>query len=375
MLKSMLAATLLLSSLSYAQEVTPTKVVLESVEFKDDLNLEFLDLAIERQLNYFQKSPNALKGTIKFGSRVYAKTVLRDSLLLLRDMALKYKTCLTYLQKSPCAENLNRDINERFTIYMPKAESTHFTSYLSPDLTGSRVPTARFTNAIYGQPAGAARTSFSRVQIDYDKKLAGKNLEVFYVEDSFYEIFLFHVQGGGRITIHNPDGSTDIKYLSMTGSNEKRCEFMGGYLHATGQFTLEEARRIPVQRKYFQENPDKLKEALKLCPSYVFFRESDQEPVGKVPVSLTMNRSLAMDRNLYLSTGLITFVKTQKAVDILEDGSARKEAFSRFFLAQDTGSKINGAARCDLYMGYGPVAEMIAYSMNDRGEQYFLIRK
>jgi membrane-bound lytic murein transglycosylase A len=375
--------TFALSLPALGQEVTPTRLVSESIEFSDDLDFENLNLAIERQLNSFQ-TRGGLKGTIKFGNTVYPKSVLRDSLVLLRDISIKYKTCVSYREKVPCGSQLAHEINDRFSIYAPvprknepgrKSElTTHFTSYYSPDLSGSRVPTERFTNPVYKLPEGKD-SRYSRVQIDFDKILAGKGLELFWVENSFFDLYLFHVQGGGRITIHNEDGTDDISYLSMTGHNGQKCEFIGRYLSRTGQLPPEQAGRIPNQRKFLEQNPDKQREAFSVCPSYVYFRESDQEPVGRDLISLTVNRSLAIDSTIYKTTGLITFVKTQKATQTLDDGSVRKESFSRFFLAQDTGSKIRGAARCDLYMGYGPVAEMIAYSMDDMGEQYFLIKK
>ncbi len=218
-------------------------------------------------------------------------------------------------------------------------------------------------------------TLYTRDQILYQGALKGKNLEVFYMENSIFDLYLFNVQGGGRVTVHNPDGSEETRYLSYAGHNGKKCPFIGSNLSRISGMPLEQARRITVQRKYLDENPDKEREIFKDCRGYVYFSESEEEPAGSRGFSLTEKRSLAMDKNIYKTTGLINFVKTQKTVELLEDGSPRKEPFSRFLLGQDTGSAIKGAARCDLYMGYGPVAEMIAYNMDDMGEQYFLIKK
>jgi membrane-bound lytic murein transglycosylase A len=73
--------------------------------------------------------------------------------------------------------------------------------------------------------------------------------------------------------------------------------------------------------------------------------------------------------------GLINFVKSTRASHVDESGKVVKVPFSRFFISQDTGGAIRGNARCDLYSGYGPMAELTAYSMNDMGEQYFLVKK
>ncbi len=84
---------------------------------------------------------------------------------------------------------------------------------------------------------------------------------------------------------------------------------------------------------------------------------------------------MAIDSRIYKTMGLINFVKTKKAVDTNAEGQAIKKPFSRFFIAQDTGGAIRGNARCDLYAGYGPLAELQAYNMNEMGEQYFLLLK
>jgi membrane-bound lytic murein transglycosylase A len=48
---------------------------------------------------------------------------------------------------------------------------------------------------------------------------------------------------------------------------------------------------------------------------------------------------------------------------------------SRFFINQDTGGAIKGAARGDLYMGYGDDAEVFANNLHALGDQYLLILK
>ena len=127
-----------------------------------------------------------------------------------------------------------------------------------------------------------------------------------------------------------------------------------------------EALRVSRQREFLEENPEKNREAFRHCQNYIYFRESTEEPVGRNNIPLTSGRSIAVDHSLYPTTGLVTFVKVKKS-----DG----KKISRFFIAQDTGSKIRGAARSDLYMGYGPEAERTAYSLNAYGEQYFLVRR
>lgn len=362
-------------------EITPTLRLNQSLSFADDMDFENLDLAIERQLQSYDQLGTS--GTIRFGKATYQKSVLRDSLILLRQLSRAARECLKTKTQEDCYATFNREINAKFAIYVPvpaKAEpgfgqtsTTKFTSYYSPDLHGSRVPTDVYRHAIYRKP-DAPHDNYTRVAIDYQGALAGKGYEVFWVKESFFDLYLLHVQGGGRIEIENADGSIETKYLSYDGKNAQPFQMIYKYMLAKGYLQPGNAG-INGQRQFLLENPDKEEEIFGTCPSYVYFRESDQEPVGLNNIPLTEGRSLAIDSRIYKTMGLINFVKTVKASHVGDDGKVVKVPFSRFFIAQDTGGAIRGNARCDLYFGYGPLAELTAYNMNEQGEQYFLIKK
>lgn len=353
-----------------AQEVTPTIRVYQTLNFVDDMDFENMDLVIERQLKSFARL--GLKGQIRFGTKNYHKSVLRDSLVLLKELMDSAKECMKAVPREECLAEFNRAVNEKFAIYKPRESKSHFTSYYSPDLHGSRVPTERFKRAIYQRPRHGENPT--RVEIDYQGALAGKNLELFYVEESFYDLYLLHVQGGGRITVYGENGESQVKYLSYDGKNSHPFQMVYHYMLRQGYLKPGSAG-IPDQRRFLQENPHKEEEVFGACPSYVYFKESDEEPVGLNNIPLTEGRSLAIDSRIYKTMGLINFVKTVKSTQLDEEGKPVKIPFSRFFVAQDTGGAIRGNARADLYFGYGPVAELTAYNMNEMGEQYFLIKK
>ncbi len=364
-----------------ASEITPTVRVEQSLSFSDDMNFANLDVAVERQLTSY--SIQGLAGDIRFGTKTYPKKVLRDSLILLKELADGAKKCQETQPENVCLDQFNLEVNEKFAIYKPvtqKADvlqgeaTTKFTSYYSPDLTGSRAPTERFNHAIYRKPTQPELQNFTRVEIDYKGALAGKGYEIFWVEDSYFDLYLLHVQGGGRINIENADGTKEIKYLSFDGKNSQSFKMIYHYLVQKGYLKPENAS-VPNQRKFLQENPDKEEEVFGSCPSYIYFQESKEEPYGLDNIPLTENRSLAMDSKIYKTRGLINFVKTKKASHVGSNGQVVKVPFSRFFIGQDTGGAIKGNARCDLYFGYGPLAELTAYNMNEMGEQYFLVKK
>lgn len=366
----------MLSCYVYAVEVTPTERLNESVEFADDLKFENMDLAIARQLKSYKQL--GLNGDIKFGETVYPKSVLKDSLLLLQSIFKEARDCLKVSADEQCLLKLNQDVNAKFDIYRPvpgKGEAgygkykTKFTSYYSPDFQGSRVRTDRFVRPIYRTPDQANR-NFSRVEIDYHGALDRKGFEIFWVEESFYDLYLLHVQGGGRVTVHNQDGTSEKKYLSYDSSNNRSFQMIHKYMVNQGYIPN---GSIANQRRFLLEHPDKQEEVFGVCPSYIYFRESDEEPVGVNNIPLTEGRSMAIDTRIYKTVGTINFVKTVRAIN--RSGKIQKVPFSRFFIAQDTGGAIRGNARCDLYSGYGPEAETVAYNMNELGEQYILIKK
>lgn len=361
---------------------TPTTQVFQSMEFADDIDFENIDLVVSRQLKSYEASNMA--GTIKYGKKTYPKTFLRDSLILLKEIIDETKTCKLASEESVCMRSFNQRMNTEFDIFKPipgKTErgygqgkqTTQFTSYYSPDLVGSTVKTEKYPRAIYGMPAPQDR-EFTREQIDFKGALEGKGYELFYVQDSFFDLYLLHVQGGGRIKVISPDGSEKFEYLSYAGKNSHSFQMIYKYMVAKGYLKAGEAG-IDGQRKYLEEHPEKEQEIFASTPSYIYFKVTEDEPVGLNNIPLTERRSLAMDSRIYSDLGLINFVKTNKTIGIDENQKPIKTQFSRFMFFQDTGGAIRGNARVDLYSGYGPEAVLMAYNTNDLGEQYFLIKK
>jgi membrane-bound lytic murein transglycosylase A len=221
-MKTFFALVLLVSlqALAETNELTPTVKVNASVEFADDMDMNNLDLAIKRQIVAYDAE--GLRGTIKFGAKIYPKSILRESLLKLKEIADESKECFKIETRQKCMSDLSATLNNAFTIYRPVAakgergfrKGTHFTSYYSPDLSGSLVRTERFKRPIYRMPDNAVDRNATRVQIDYKGAFEGKGYELFWVEDSFYDLYLFHVQGGGRIKVHHEDGTHSFRYLS-----------------------------------------------------------------------------------------------------------------------------------------------------------------
>ena len=366
---------LIFPALAFSQDITPTERVMASLSFQDDLDFEHLNIAIDRQLENYEK--RGLKGTIRFGTKTYPKETLKKSLIVLKELSKTASLCLKVSASEVCFDDFSRAVNTKFNIYRPlprenergyKEKKTFFTSYYTPDFNGSYEKDEIYKNPIFALPENEADRKLTRVEIDFDRKLDGKNLEFLWVKETLFDIYFMHIQGGGRVKL--PDGRTT--YLSYAGKNGHKFEFVSKYLMDSGLMERGKTNYF-TQRAFLEEHPEHQRATYNTAPFFVYFSETSVEPHGLDSISLTEGRSLAWDNTVYKTLGVINFIRTVKTTHLDENGKPVKKPFSRFFLAQDTGSAIRGNARVDLYWGYGEEALFVAGKLMELGEQYFLI--
>jgi membrane-bound lytic murein transglycosylase A len=128
-------------------------------------------------------------------------------------------------------------------------------------------------------------------------------------------------------------------------------------------------------RTFISEHPEEGRELMRMNRSYIFFREvselgQEEEPVGAQGVSLTADRSIAVDRSLHVY-GTPFWIEAELP---LENENAATP-FRRLMLAQDTGGAIVGPARADIYFGAGVEAGMVAGRLRHPGTFYMLVPK
>lgn len=370
---------MIISGSVFAETLPPLKKVNLPKEISDDLHFENLLTAIARQLKSFEQLD--LDKKIKFGNRVVRREHLKESLIEFRKLVVDTLNCFEISTPDVCYGEFQKSFEEHFEAYRPIPKASErgyhtnqstFTGYYSPDLEGSYSQTDKYKNPIYAMPNDADLRNLSSDDINYGGKLNGHELELFYVSASLFDIWMLHVEGGGRVKVLEKDGSIKYYYLSYAGTNEQKFNMLATYMVTQGMLSKGNTG-VEAQRKYFDTHPKKQREILASCPSYVYFKISKTEPLGVNNIPLTPGRSLATDYRIYKEYGMINFIKTKKP--ILRDGKISKISFSRFFLNQDTGGAIKGRARSDLYFGYGRAAEVAANNLYDLGEQYFIILK
>jgi membrane-bound lytic murein transglycosylase A len=125
-------------------------------------------------------------------------------------------------------------------------------------------------------------------------------------------------------------------------------------------------------RRYLEGHPDVHEEVLGYNPSYVFFREVDEGPIGAMGRPLTALRSIATDKSLF-PVGALCYLETELPVFGDQDEVTGWEPFSGFVLNQDTGGAIKGPHRVDLFTGFGEQSEMLAGHLKQNGRIYYLI--
>jgi membrane-bound lytic murein transglycosylase A len=348
----------------------------------DDASLE---AAVERSLQYFKRAAGG--GPHRMDETMVTVRELGESLLALREI----------LRRDEPAEIRQERIRETFDVYrstgLDGRNAVLFTGYFEPILNGSLKKTARYKYPVYKAPADAVVVNlgkfrekqqgdqlvgrvkngelvpyYSRSEIEDLAALAGRHLEIAWVDDRI-NLFFLHTQGSGKIKL--PNGR--LLQIGYAMKNGRSYQSVGRFLLDTGKIAQQDISYQAIKR-YLREHPDDLSEILGHNESFIFFREVKEGPVGSLGEVLTAGRSIATDANLF-PRGALAFIRTQKPILDREGNVVSWVPFSRFVVNQDAGGMIKGAGRVDLFCGTGDEAEMLAGSLKERGELYFLVKK
>ena len=353
--------------------------------FADDMDIESLDRAIGKSLQFFGRASG--KGPFLMGDAWVSVQELRDSLIALREI----------LGSADTEEVKQNRIRQAFDVYrttgLDGRNNVLITGYFESLLMGSLTKTERFKYPIYRSPADAVAVNLgkfsekygsqqligrvidgelipyhSRRDIEEGEVLSGRNLEIAWVDDRV-DLFFLHTQGSGKIEL--PDGSLlQIGYASRNG---RPFQSVGTHLLKTGKLAPQDNSYREI-KKYLKEHPEDLTEILGYNESFIFFRVVREGPVGAIEEILTPGRSIATDPDLF-PKGALAFIKSRKPVLDREGNVESWLPYSRFVVSQDVGGMIKGAGRVDLFCGSGTEAEMVAGSLKEKGELYFLVKK
>jgi peptidoglycan lytic transglycosylase A len=348
----------------------------------DDAPLDSLAEALDRDLEALSRQGET--AAWRLGEATCSIGALRQSLGEVREILVRGEG-----DTAAFLDHLRR----RFAVYRSagRAEGTLFTGYYEPLLRGRRHREGAFVYPLYGKPSdllaiplgdfdaqwagvtlwarverGKLAPYHSRREIDAEGALAGRDLEIAWVDDPVALYFL-HVQGSGILELE--DGST--RRLGFAGSNGRPYTSIGRILADDGSLGGERPTAPAIQR-YLREHPERRDEVLFRNERYVFFRETPQGPVGRLGATLTAGRSIAVDVSLYPLGGL-AYIDTSVPVVGGAGEPAGTRPLRRLVLAQDTGAAISGPGRVDVFFGSGDRAGLEAGSLASRGELFFLV--
>jgi membrane-bound lytic murein transglycosylase A len=259
------------------------------------------------------------------------------------------------------------------------------TGYYEPVLAGSRTRTERFRFPVYGVPADLVTVDLESVNPDLKGmrlrgRLEGNRVVPYrtraeiegaefrapilaWVEDPV-ELFFLQIQGSGQIALDGERRGERLR-LGYGDQNGHPYRSLGRFLVDRREMTLDQASMQGI-KAWAAANPRKLREALDVNPSYVFFRETPDAgagPVGTLGVPLTGGYSIAVDpRSVPL--GAPVFLATTFPLST--------QPLQRVVAAQDTGGAIRGAVRADFYWGSGNEAGTQAGRMRQQGKMWIL---
>ena len=236
------------------------------------------------------------------------------------------------------------------------------TSYYEPVFKASRQPANGYEVPLYRVPTtlGSRKPWFSRQEIDTlpEARAALRGREIAWMADPV-EAMSLHIQGSGRLTITEPDGSQRVVRVAYAGSNEQPFRSVTQWLQEQGEGRMT-APWVDSTKAWAAKNPQRLQQMLWSNPRYTFFQEqpigeldSAFGPKGAQGVALTPGRSIAVDP---------ASIPYGTPVWLASRGNAA--SLQKLVFAQDTGSAIVGAVRADYFAGTGPQAGELASRVN-----------
>ncbi|MEL6794841.1 MAG: MltA domain-containing protein, partial [Pseudomonadota bacterium] len=236
-----------------------------------------------------------------------------------------------------------------------------FTGYYEPELRGSRTRSATFAAPLYQRPPDLADAPYlSRSEIAAGA-LAGRNLELLWVDDPV-DAFFLEIQGSGRIRLD--DGS--VTRVGFAGKNNHPYRAIGRILVERGEMKVEDASADAI-RAWLRAQPDGGAALMNENPSYVFFTERgdlnpDEGPIGAMGAPVTAGRSIAVDPAHH-----------PLGAPIWVEATGVPGFEGRLMTAQDVGGAIKGPQRGDLFIGSGDEAGAFAGSLRAFGRMATLI--
>ena len=261
-------------------------------------------------------------------------------------------------------DNLRQFIEAHFDVYSVSNDGDAeglFTGYYEASLRGSRTRHGPYQTPILRKPYNLVKgTAYApRSVIINDRSL---DAQAIAFADDAVDVFFLQIQGSGIVAL---DGGSTIQ-VGYDGQNGQKYFPIGAELVRRNELTKETVSMQSI-RTWLATHPFQQDEIMNLNPSYVFFAEKAEGPIGAQGVVLTPERSLAVDRRA-IPYGALIWLDA-------EDPLNKSFRLQKLLVAQDTGGAIKGAVRGDVFWGSGLMAEQKAGVMKSKGRYWLLMPK
>ena len=356
--------------------------VTSTLPIADDQDKESLNAAIETSIRYYERAGGGARYC--FHEACYYGREMIDALRVLQGIVRS---------DTPWAEKAI-EIQKSFELYQSIGNdglgTVLVTGYYEPILDGSLIKTEKFRYPLYSVPGETVTVRldrfnpkygkdllvgrlkgkevvphYSRKEIDSDHVLAGRGLEIGWVDDPV-ALFILHIQGSGQIRL--PDGK--ILRVNYAQKNGKPFRGLTTYMVKKG-FLTEAEKGYPHMKSYLQTHPAIRDDIMNYNESYVFFRVVDEGPIGSLGLPIVASRSIATDPAVF-PKGAAGVLVSRKPVLNKEGQVEAWTPYTRIIFSHDAGGAIKGPGRVDLFCGTGDSAESVAGSLKERGRLYFL---
>jgi membrane-bound lytic murein transglycosylase A len=208
---------------------------------------------------------------------------------------------------------------------------------------------------------------FTREEIDGRRALAGKSLELAWVDP--IDAFFLQIQGSGTVVL--PHG--EEIFIVYADKNGHRYEAIGKFLK--DQIAPQKVTMQRLEAKLRSMSPVERDTILFMNPSYVFFNRSKQRAITAIGAPATPGRTIAADPR-FAPKGALAYLQFEKPVFGPQEPSPsdpqRFEPAARFVIDQDSGGAITGTDRIDLFWGRGDEAKKYAGVMQNRARIIYL---
>jgi membrane-bound lytic murein transglycosylase A len=326
-----------------------------------------------------------LRNSVKALSRLPPESEKQFGLTRVKVAVLiqKYLSLLQILERGNAYNELQQYIRENFVAYRTSPSNVLFTAYFEASLRGSRKPSEMYQYPLFKVPHDLVKLSkekvisspwggttdrarregssfvpyYTRAEILFKGALSGKGAELLWI-DSLEDTIFLQIQGSGVVSLEG-GGETRVNFAERNGHPYKP---IGRFLVEKGLYLAPQVSMATI-RDFLHHASSEREAMISYDPSFVFFREVEEGPLGALGVPVTPGRSLAMDRAIFPDASLI-FMETT-----LPTG----EKLSRFVSNQDAGGAIKGPQRADYFTGRGHDAETLSGPFRQNGTLYFLV--